>query len=421
MKIKHLYIFILSLSFLALLFITTEKFNGIKEQYNTIEPNLDNYSAAEVLFLSFERMKISLLATDNNASFLLKKKVFDSKIMILENKSNNVESFFHDDEFLALIQKMKLQSHELSILYADNVNNTDLTAIAISYMNTMYTTLLDVQEVAYKIQIKNFNTTKELIKDNSSDTEFYSLLCIILSFTLIMLLWRHITQLKETLLKKNIFISAIYHELSGSIQKIQISSEMINVRSDIATAEKYISNIKLHSKKIFQQTREILEYSRIEIGHIELTNTIFSVGELVSEVSSYCDEKNKNQLITKINANTKSISSDKQKLLSIIINLLDNANKNTTDGTICLTVKLLHSRLYIRVKDNGCGFDIKKLASLFQPFNQGAEKETRQGLGLGLTIIKGYVKIFNGKINVKSKPGIGSSFLICLPVTVVPG
>ncbi|KOC90171.1 sensor histidine kinase [Winslowiella iniecta] len=421
MKIKYFYILILILSFLTIIFITTNKFNGIKEQYNTIEPNLDNYSAAEVLFLSFERMKVALLSPMKNDDFLLKKKIFDSKIMILENKSNNHESFFHDTYFLTLIYKIKLQSSELSVLYADNVDSIDLTSDAIAYMNKMHSTLLDIQEVAYRIQIRNFNRTKDIIKDNSSDTEFYSLLCIVLSFILIMLLWRHITKLKDTLLKKNIFISAIYHELSGSIQKIQISSEMIDVHSNVVMADKYISTIKLHSNKIFHQTREILEYSKIEIGNSELNNLRFFIEDLVNEARVFCEEKNKNQLIVKSNSDKKIINADKQKLLSIIINLIDNANKNTQNGTIILTVKLLNSRLYMRVQDNGCGFDIKNLASLYHPFNQGAEKETRQGLGLGLTIIKSYVKIFNGKINVKSKPGSGSSFLICIPVIVITG
>lgn len=52
-------------------------------------------------------------------------------------------------------------------------------------MRNMHTTLLDLQEIAYEIQIRNFNRTRDIIKDNSSDTELYALLCITLSFTLI--------------------------------------------------------------------------------------------------------------------------------------------------------------------------------------------------------------------------------------------
>lgn len=195
---------------------------------------------------------------------------------------------------------------------------------------------------------------------------------------------------------------------------------MIDMRNNIVMAEKYISNIKYHSNKIFHQTREILEYSKIEIGSLELTNSTFYIRDLLNESLSSCDEINQNTLITRSQSGEKLINADKQKLLSIIVNLIDNSNKNTKDGTTFISLKLLNSNIYIKIKDDGCGFNIKNLESLYRPFNQGAEKETRQGLGLGLTIIKSYIKILNGKIRVKSKVGVGSSFLICIPVSVVP-
>lgn len=420
MKVKHLLIIFFALLFFTLIYITIEKFNGIKEQYKTIEPNLENYTAAEVLFLSYERMKIALLSPDNEDDFLTKNKIFDSKIKIFENKASNKESFFYDDEFIYLIKKVKEQSINLRLFHSIDVTKNKKTLNALNYMNDIHSTLMDIQEVAYKIQIRNFNKTKGIIKDNSSDTEIYSILCITLSFILIIVLWIHITKLKETLLKKNIFISAIYHELSSSIQKIQISSELIDIRSDAIMAEKYIKNIKLHSRKIFDQTRDILEYSKIELGNLVLSNSTFYVKDLLNESLTSCDEMNKNAFCIKCNSGEKFINADKQKLLSILINLIDNSIKNTNTGTIWITLKLLDSHLYINVKDNGCGFEIKKLESLYRPFNQGAEEDTKQGLGLGLTIIKSYVKIFNGKIRVKSKIGFGSSFLICIPTSVIP-
>lgn len=98
------------------------------------------------------------------------------------------------------------------------------------------------------------------------------------------------------------------------------------------------------------------------------------------------------------------------------MNLLDNANKYTHDGMIFISVKILPGKLYIRVKDNGIGFDIKKINFLYTAFNQGIETETTQGLGLGLTIVKHYVKSLNGIIRVKSKKAFGSSFLIFIPL-----
>lgn len=418
MKRTYFYVIILALFFTVMIFSTINKFNGVREQYKIIEPSLDNYSTAEITFLAFERMRISLLSTESHSDFLIKKKIFDSKIKILENKSDNNIDFFYDKEFLILLKKIKTESEQLSALYSAYANNADQNLKTLAFMQQMQPNLMDLQEVIYRIQISHFNATKDIIKDNSTYAKYYALLCIFLSFVLITLFWRHITKLKETLLKKNVFISAIYHELSSSIQKIQISSEMIDMRSDAVNIAKYINNIKVHSNKIFHQTREILEYSKIEIGNIQLTELTFSLDDLLNEASSSIDNTNNNTIRITSTSKNKLVRSDKQKLLSIIVNLLDNANKNTKNGTVYLSLKLVDSYLYLYVKDNGCGFDIKKLNTLYRPFNQGAEKETRQGLGLGLTIIKNYVKIFNGNIRVKSRLNTGSTFLV--RVAVVP-
>ncbi|AUX73278.1 sensor histidine kinase [Erwinia pyrifoliae] len=416
MKRTYLYVIILALIFTVMIFSTINKFNGVREQYKTIEPNLDNYSTAEITILAFERMKVALLGTDNGDEFLIKKKIFDSKLKIIENKSNEPEDFFYDDEFLILLKKLKNQSNLLGTLYSEYSTGAIEKAKILAFMNDMQPTLTDLQEIIYKIQISHFNATKDIIKDNSSYTKYYALLCIFLSFILIMLLWRYITKLKETLLKKNVFISAIYHELSSSIQKIQLSSEMIDIHNDVFGATRYINNIKLHSNKIFHQTREILEYSKIEIGNIQLNESTFYLKDLIHEVTSSFDNTNGNAITINCTSKNGRIRSDKQKLLSIIINLMDNANKNTKNGTIYLSLKLVNSFLYLYVKDNGCGFDIKNINTLYRPFNQGAEKETRQGLGLGLTIIKNYVKIFNGKIRARSRLNTGSTFLVRIAV-----
>ena len=73
----------------------------------------------------------------------------------------------------------------------------------------------------------------------------------------------------------------------------------------------------------------------------------------------------------------------------------------------------------MRVKDTGIGFNVKNLDRLYKAFNQGVERETRQGLGLGLTIIKNYVTTMKGTIKAKSVEGVGSSFLIRIPVKLI--
>lgn len=416
MKKLYFYILIMLVPFFSSVLISVENFNDIKHQYKNIEPNLDNFSTAEVIFLAFERMKISLYEGKSKDDFLIRKEIFDSKLKTLKTKSMLSHSFYTGDDFLLTLNKLTKQSDDLSKLYVIWEKRSNSSVMTLNYLKSMQQTITDLQEVIYKIQIKNFNKTKDIIADNSSEAELYSLFCIALIFTLIVSLVVHATKLKKTLKEKNIFISAIYHELSGSIQKIQLSSELIDIEGDTSITEKYLNSISFHSNKLFHQTREILDYSKVEIGNSTLNKGYFNPEETLRDILLSFSVLNNNKLYTFPHGYYGSIFSDKQKIFSIIYNLLDNSNKNTTQGVILMHIKVINRNLYIRVKDTGSGFDIKKLSSLLKPFNQGIEHDTRQGLGLGLTIINNHINILGGKFKVRSSLGEGTTFFVRIPV-----
>ncbi|WP_289347184.1 sensor histidine kinase [Pantoea stewartii] len=413
--------FSLIIIFIIAVSMTLKSFNEIKERYKDIEPNLDNYSAAEVLFISLERMKNSLFydVESGNRSFIIKKKIFDSKIKILENKSNHSNSFFYDADFLNKISILKNQSLHLDTLYAEmaikKITNNDL----LNFLDKMEPNLIDLQEIIYRIQIYNFNETKTIIQDNTSQTEILAIICLTLFFIIITILLGSFINLKRVVKEKNIFISSIYHELSTSIQAIIMASDIISHDNEKCN-ETMISKITSHANKLVIKTKDILEYSKFEMGNVSVRETSFSIDEIVYEaLSSANNINNKNKLIIHKSTFKKKLISDKQKISSVIVNLLDNANKNTLNGTIVISIKILNKKLFIVVKDNGCGFNINKLNYLYKPFNQGAEKDTKQGLGLGLTIIKSHVYVLKGKIRAKSQINVGTTFIIMIPIKFV--
>lgn len=409
---------VLTLFFSGSVFFTVQKFNEIKNQYKSIEPNLDNYSTAEILFLAFERTRTSVYQTESPDNFMVKKSVFDSKVRILKNKSLRINSFYYEPDFLSALELLEKQSADLSRL-SESADPAERKQVLLDQMNKMQPTLINLQEIIYKIQIRNFNTIKSLILDNSSYTELAALLSIVLLFTLIILLWVHITRLNSAIRGKNIFISAIYHELSGSIQKIQLSSDMIDVRGDILNSEKYLAKITYHSNKLYQQTKEILEFSKIEIGNVGITNQSFYIEDVLNAGLSLFNESNSNEIECSVYPKNLRVNADMHKIISIIHNIIDNANKNTQNGVIKVRLRVTGSVLFFRVSDTGCGFDTKKLSLLFKPFNQGMERETRQGLGLGLSIVKSYLKTMKGSVTAHSEIGKGSVFMIRIPVNIV--
>lgn len=408
---------VLTLLFGGSVYLTVMKFNEVKNQYRSIAPTLDNYSTAEILFLAFERTRTAVYKTENPNAFLISKSVFDSKLLILRNKYNYSGTFYYEPDFISALSNIEKQSAELGALYNPE-NPSSTKAMLLSKMDEMKPALIDLQQIIYRIQIKNFDRVKKIISDNSMSAETTALASICLLFLLMIVLWMHISKLKAAIKGKNIFISAIYHEMSGSIQKIQLACDMIDPQEGMLATQKYLAKISFHSNKLFHQTKEILEFSKIEIGNVGLNLTTFRLNEIIESSMSLFNETT-NKLEFHVNLPETLIRTDKQKLISIIHNLIDNSNKNTSNGLIDVRIRLTDRILMIRVSDNGCGFDMRKLKFLYKPFNQGAESETRQGLGLGLTIVNSYIKTMSGSIKANSEIGKGTTFTLRIPVARV--
>ncbi|CAI1889484.1 sensor histidine kinase [Serratia entomophila] len=404
-----------------LILLIAVNFGNVKERYKQIEPNLDNYSVAEILFLSFERTKTALLLGDEDSydSFMLKKKIFSSKIAILESRSTFSDSFYYDKEFLNTVALLKRQYAELDQLGAELLNGTKTRADILSFMEEMEITLIDIQEIIYKIQIRNFTEVKDIIKDNSGKAELFAMFSLALIFLMMFLILKNAFSLKEIVKNKNIFISSIYHEIAGSTQAIVIAADIMEhelIQDELKKEARLISH---HGNKIAEQTREVMDYSRLEMGEVKVNDSLFSLNEVVDDAVSAVSGEGRNQFVIRHSSYAGEIHVDKYKLYRILVNLLGNADKYTHCGRVILNVKVCNNRLYLLVKDNGIGFNVKNIDKLYKAFNQGVERETRQGLGLGLTIIKNYVTRMKGSIRVKSAEGKGSSFLICLPIKSV--
>ncbi|WP_148875000.1 sensor histidine kinase [Serratia marcescens] len=407
--------------FSLLILLIAINFGGVKDRYKQIEPNLDNYSVAEILFLAFERTKTALLLSENDDydAFLIKKKIFYSKIQILESRSTFSDSFYYDAEFIKNVALLKQQYRTLSDLSAGLLTGRKSKADILAYMDDIEVTLVDIQEIIYRIQIKNFTEVKGIIQDNSRKAEMFAILSLILVFLMMFLVVRNAFSLKEIIKNKNIFISSIYHEIAGSTQAIVIAADIMEHELAQEELKKEARLISYHGNKIAEQTREVMDYSRFEMGEVNVNISTFRLQEVVDDAMTSISAGRGNRIVVRRSSYVGLICSDKYKLYRILANLLSNADKFTHHGAIILNVKVCHGNLYLWVKDNGIGFNVNNLERLYKAFNQGVERETRQGLGLGLTIIKNYVTTLKGAIRVKSTEGVGSSFFIRIPVKLI--
>ncbi|MCB0055962.1 MAG: response regulator, partial [Caldilineaceae bacterium] len=167
----------------------------------------------------------------------------------------------------------------------------------------------------------------------------------------------------------------------------------------------------------------ILDISKIEADRLVVRAATFAVEPVLDEVRDTLTPlaaRQKNTLLVHAAAGLGEIASDPTRLRQILTNLLSNAAKFTSEGSVTITIALDEDqprRLRFSVADTGIGIASASQAGLFQPFHQVDASTTRRfgGTGLGLAICKRLVEALNGTIWVESEPGHGTTFHFTLP------
>ncbi|MEZ4598496.1 MAG: GAF domain-containing protein [Syntrophotaleaceae bacterium] len=178
------------------------------------------------------------------------------------------------------------------------------------------------------------------------------------------------------------------------------------------------------AKRLDALIDDILDFSRIEAGKIELADEPFDVRETVREVFDMFDlqaEKKNLRLITEVAEPVpRQIFGDRGKLGQILTNLIGNALKFTHEGEIRVKVGLREQSLEFSIADTGIGIPKDKCETIFESFTQADSSLTRQygGTGLGLTISRGLVKLMGGEIWARPGEQGGSVFTFTLPLRI---
>ena len=165
----------------------------------------------------------------------------------------------------------------------------------------------------------------------------------------------------------------------------------------------------------------ILDLSKIEAGKMDVFIEEIHIQALFEEVLSIVKplaDKNENVVEVICPADIGSFRSDQTKVKQCLLNLLSNANKFTSKGTLtAVAAREHHSRVCFRVSDTGVGMTKEQLGRLFEAFSQADASTTKRfgGTGLGLSITKHFCTMLGGNVTVESTPGEGSTFTITLP------
>jgi len=185
-----------------------------------------------------------------------------------------------------------------------------------------------------------------------------------------------------------------------------------------------LKRINSAGRHLLSLLTNVFDIAKIDSDDIELTVTRFDFGGFIDDVVSTCRrlvERNGNKLIVQSGADLGFVSSDETRLRQVVINLLSNAGKFTTNGRVFLRVRrektALGEEIVIAVEDTGIGISPKNLERLFTNFNQAEASTARKygGTGLGLALSRNLCRLMGGDIEVTSEVGKGSIFTIRAP------
>lgn len=217
---------------------------------------------------------------------------------------------------------------------------------------------------------------------------------------------------------KSAFLANMSHEIRTPLNAIVGFSRIIAESEDSDERKAYCDIVDANNERLLQLINEILDLSKIESGIIEFTYGPVRLHGLCKEVfDAHVFRSPQNvQLIYEPSNQSLIIDSDKNRIFQVFSNLIGNAFKFTTEGSISYGYKQVGREIVFHVTDTGTGIDPAKLHKVFERFVK--VNNFAQGTGLGLSICKTIIERLGGNISVTSELGRGTTFTFTAPARV---
>jgi CheY-like chemotaxis protein/two-component sensor histidine kinase len=232
--------------------------------------------------------------------------------------------------------------------------------------------------------------------------------------------------MREADLRKDEFLALLSHELRNPLAPIITAAQLMQFRGDVATPRER-EVILRQAQHMVQLIDDLLDVSRVARGKVKLNKKPLEMASVTAkavEVTGPLFEEQHHHLFVSVPATGLLVEADEVRLTQVVSNLLTNAARYTPPGG---RVEVIGSReeseIVLRVRDNGIGIDPVLLPQLFEMFVQGARGPDRTvgGLGLGLALARTLTTLHGGSVTAHSDgPGLGSEFVVRLPVSIPP-
>lgn len=332
---------------------------------------------------------------------------------------------------LTSIQHKVFQTRQESMRTLDaRINQLRIAGGRVSQrVNQLLDNIEDDEQKAMEVRIAHEQDIRQQAAWTMATIAILAVLLVLIFFTII---WRDITRSnhyrkeleKAKLYAENLLVAreklmlTITHDIkapAGSI--IGYIDLLIRLVQD-RRQQFYLHNMKSSANHPLDLITSLLDYHRLEAGKMDIHPVTFNPHELFESIyTSFLPGAEKKQLTLNFEENiprTLNLEGDPFRIRQIAENLISNALKFTSQGSITIQVDYEQNRFTFRVEDTGCGMSIQEQQRVFQAFTRLQSAQGQEGFGLGLSITKKLVELLNGEITIESAPGKGSMFQVVL-------
>jgi len=353
----------------------------------------DIKTANEVLTDVYDKLGLYQKALTNSQNLVqLKDSIFNIEKNKIEAKSADK---IRDDYKSEVIAKQDLEIEELK----ESQNRSELTAILTSAFLIIISLLAVTLYRNNQIKLK----TNDLLQTKNKELQIARDGAV------------------QAMEAKTNFLSTVSHELRTPLYAVTGLTHLLLEEDPEEHQKEHLKALKFSGDYLLNFINDILHLNKIDANKLETLNMEFNLNKVINEVINSLSQSakaNKTKLTLDYDSDIPGhLLSDPLKLSQIFMNLIGNSIKFTKGGEVKVIVKLLKKlednvTIYFEVSDNGIGISKEKQKSIFEGFEQGSIQINREygGTGLGLTIVKSLLGLFNSKIELESTLGEGSTF-----------
>jgi len=223
------------------------------------------------------------------------------------------------------------------------------------------------------------------------------------------------------LFQQSDLISEFVHELRTPLASLSTATYLL-LRPEMSQEQRdqIINNIHGETMRLNALASSFLDLARLESGRVQFRKTSFSIADLLYECKDVMTSKaleDNIQIRVESPEGLPVLEADRDKIKQVLLNLISNAIKyNRPNGTVIIRAEASDNQMVICIQDSGIGIPQEAIPHLFQKFYRVREHEARAtGTGLGLSICKRIVQGHGGRVEVKSKVGVGTLITVALP------